>query len=453
MLGFWRHRVLALALAAGTIGVGGLPASADGASVGFTDYPLVSVTGRSVSHDFEPAIRIGPDSTVYTAANYHNTATGARGVELWTAAPGAPFASVGLIPPGLGGLDVDLAVGSTGTLYDATLYSQTPNAPTGSYGIGTGACPAGSLPDPTACYGVQKVDISHTDRPWIAADGPSTVYLSYHDGSQSEQIDVTKSTDAGRTWGKPAEAIVPALRHQANFYNFAGNLVVDPRDHTIYQIFVAGPTPGKGQNQDYNTVYMAVSRDGGQTFADYLVYQAPAGARLDNLWPAATVDASGGVYAGWSDGHDVWIAASTDHGATWAAPFRVSQDGPALQSSVEPWLAAGGTGDVGVAWYGSPAADNMSATATWQVYFAQVRGATSAAPTISQTVVSDHTISTGPLCTEGDACPAGTRTLYDDLGVALDPATGLAAVAYDDASDPTNPYQVVVARQRSGPGL
>lgn len=37
MLGSWRHRVLALALAAGTIGVGGLPASADGASVGFTN--------------------------------------------------------------------------------------------------------------------------------------------------------------------------------------------------------------------------------------------------------------------------------------------------------------------------------------------------------------------------------------------------------------------------------
>lgn len=449
----WRHGAILLGLGLTSLIVGGPPAAAAGAGVGFTTQRLVSFTGAAVSHDFEPAIRIGPDGTAYTAANYHNTATGARGVELWSAAPGAALASVGMIPPVLGGLDVDLAVGSSGSLYDATLYSQTPNAPTGSYGIGTGACPAGSVPaDPAACYGVQKVDISHTDRPWIAADGPSTVYLSYHDGSQSEQIDVAKSTDAGHTWAKPAEAIVPALRNQANFYNFAGNLVVDPRDHTVYQIFVAGPVPGKGQNQDYNTVYMAISRDGGQTFADSLVYQAPAGARLDNLWPVATVDAGGNVYAGWSDGHDVWIAASSDQGVTWAAPFRVSQDGAALQTSVEPWLAAGAPGDVGVAWYGASIADNMSTTATWQVYFAQVRGATTS-PTISQTIVSDQAVLTGPLCTAGNVCSAGTRTLYDDLGLALDPVTGLAVVAYGDAADPANRYQIDVARQSSGPGL
>jgi hypothetical protein len=166
----------------------------------------------------------------------------------------------------------------------------------------------------------------------------------------------------------------------------------------------------------------------------------------------ATVDGGGNVYAGWSDGHDVWIAASTDQGMTWAAPFRVSQDGAALQTSVEPWLAAGASGDVGVAWYGTSAADNMSTTATWQVYFAQMRGATTA-PTISQTIVSDHAVLTGPLCTAGNACPAGTRILYDDLGLALDPATGLAAVAYGDAADPANRYQIDVARQSSGPGL
>lgn len=40
----------------------------------------MSATGTSVSHDFEPAIRVGPDSTVYTATNYHNTATGLAAV-------------------------------------------------------------------------------------------------------------------------------------------------------------------------------------------------------------------------------------------------------------------------------------------------------------------------------------------------------------------------------------
>jgi len=279
--------------------------------------------------------------------------------------------------------------------------------------------------------------------------------LSYHDGSQSGQIDVAKSTDAGHTWSSVAEAVSPQLRNQVSFINLLGNIVVDQNSHTVYQLFVAGTKTAKGPQHDYGTVYMAVSRDGGQTFVDNLVYQGPTGARLNNLWPVAAVDGGGNVYAGWSDGHDVWIASSVDSGMTWGAPVKVSQDvSEGLQTSVEPWLYGGQDGNIAVVWYGSASMDKMDSVATWNVYFAQVRGATSSAPSITQVVASDHPVLQGALCTLDDACPSKTRTLYDDFGVALDPRTGLAAIAYGDASDSTtNPYQIDVAWQTSGPSL
>jgi len=387
-------------------------------------------------------------------ANYLDTSTGTRAVELLSGPFGTPLAADGLLQPPRGGQDVDIAVGSSGNLYDATLYLQSVNNGVGSYGIGAGACPAGSIPTQmSSCYGQQRVDNSHTDRPWIAAYGPSTVYLSYHDGSQSGQIDVAKSTDAGHTWPTVAEAINPSLRHQANFNNMLGNIVVDPSSGTVYQPFVAGTPTHKGGQVNYTAMYMAISHDGGQTFVDTPVYQAPAGARLNNFFPTATVDAGGNVYLGWSDGHDVWLTSSSTQGATWTASVKISQDSASLQTSVEPWIYGGAAGNVAVVWYGSAATDNMAAAATWNVYFAQVRQATTSAPSIGQTVASDHGILSGPLCTQGDACPAGTRTLFDDFQVALDPRTGLAAIAYGDASDATNPYQIAVAQQTGGPGL
>ena len=181
---------IALALAAA---VSAAPVRAT-SSVTFTTQRLVSFSGVAVTRDFEPEIQVGPDGTVYAVANYHDTATGTRAVELWSGPFGTPLAADGLLQPPRGGQDVDIAVGSSGNLYDATLYLQSVNNGVGSYGIGVGACPAGSIPTQmSSCYGQQRVNNSHTDRPWIAADGPSTVYLSYHDGSQSGQIDVAKS--------------------------------------------------------------------------------------------------------------------------------------------------------------------------------------------------------------------------------------------------------------------
>jgi hypothetical protein len=170
----------------------------------------------------------------------------------------------------------------------------------------------------------------------------------------------------------------------------------------------------------------------------------------------ATVDAAGNVYAGWSDTHNVYVAVSTNQGQTWSAPLTISQDGPGLNSSVEPWIAGGQAGNLAVVWYGSSATNNLASNATWNVYYAQVRGLLSGTPAISQQVVTPSPILNGPLCTMGDGCYAAgyIRYVYEDFGVALDPRTGLSAIAYMDCTvDPSNPYHIAVAWQTAGPGL
>jgi hypothetical protein len=430
----------------------------------FSQQELPSFLTTGVSRDFEPAIRVGPDGTVYVASNYHLAGTSTRGVELWSAPFGSPLASDGQIPPAVGGLDVDLAVGSTGNLYDGTLFSQTPMAAVGSLGIGAGVCPAGSIPGAmNACVGTQKVNNTHTDRPWVAADGPSTVYVSFAGGSKASLIEVDRSTDGGMTWQKMGDAISPSLRSQATDNNLHGPIVVDPATHTVYQVFTAGEPGGAShqQNNKYffapeNYVYMGVSHDGGATFTDSLVYHAPTGTALDSFWPMATVDAAGNVYAAWSDTHDVYVAVSTDEGQTWSSPIKISQDGPGLNSSVEPWITGGHAGNLAVVWYGSSATDNLAPDATWNVYYAQVRGLTGSTPSISQQVVTTHSILNGPLCAMGEGCSVigVTRYVYEDFGVALDPRTGLSAIAYMDCTfDPNNPYRIAVAQQTGGPSL
>lgn len=421
----------------------------------FQTQTLASFDTQDVVHDFEPAIKVGaPADTVYVAANYHPVGTATHGVELWAGSFGQTLAADGPLNPPLGGLDVDIALGSTGNLYDATEFSPTPHAKTGAYGIGVGTCPAGSIPTAMAaqCYGQQRDTLTHTDRPWIAADGPTTVYLSYHRSFDAQLIPIQRSTDAGRTWTTVGDAIAPSLRHQATDNNLHGPIVVDPASHTVYQVFVTGPQGTKGQGNPLSYVYMGVSHDGGNTFIDHLVYQSPTGAQLGNFWPVAAVDAGGTIYAGWSDGHDVWVSASLDQGVTWQAPLQVSQDSAALHSSVEPWLAGGAAGHVAVVWYGSSATNNMDSSATWNVYYAGVQASASGSSVLFQSIASPHSILTGALCTRGDDCPAGTRILFDDFGVALS-SKGQAAIAYGDASDPDNPYRIDVTTEMAGPTL
>ena len=68
----------------------------------------------------------------------------------------------------------------------------------------------------------------------------------------------------------------------------------------------------------------------------------------------------------------------------------------------------------------------MGALGRWRVWFAE---SYDGGRTFAQ-VPTTGTVHHGPVCTKGDSCPWVQRQLLDDFGLALDPRTGRAAIAY-----------------------
>ncbi|MEA2609909.1 MAG: hypothetical protein QOJ75_2152, partial [Chloroflexota bacterium] len=227
--------------------------------------------------------------------------------------------------------------------------------------------------------------------------------------------------------------------------NAIGNLAIDPASHTIYQIYSSITTAAEAAcapqlgvvtgTCDYHGVYMAVSTDGGASFIDRTVYLNPdVMASYGHQFTNVSVDAGGNVYAVYGNNHDIYYSWSRDHGTSWSPPAKVNAAPSA--TAIFPWSVAGASGKLDIAWYGSSyydgvtAPDNYPASATWTVYFAQNLKATTAGSPFTQ-VAASPVIHTGGVCESGVTC-TGNRDLYDDFGVAANPLTGLASIVYSD---------------------
>ena len=126
--------------------------------------------------DAEPSIAIAPDGTVWVAAIHMHD-----GTALWRGRFGQIRpAFVGMPDHGLGGFDVALALGP-GTPDNPYIASLVPlTAPVAASRVATTTCPAGMVDaDFRGCTYYPHLAYGRRDRPWLAAFGPSTVYLSY----------------------------------------------------------------------------------------------------------------------------------------------------------------------------------------------------------------------------------------------------------------------------------
>src|SRR5881227_258114 len=198
------------------------------------------------------------------------------------------------------------------------------------------------------------------DREWIAADTNNKVCISYHDAPQG--ITVGCSPNAGLTFTQFATAIDASHAFQIA-ENSIGNLAIDPSSHTIYQTYSAidpsshtiyqtysaittaaetacAPQLGVVAGTcNYHGVYMAVSTDGGATFTDYPVYINPDpmvgyGHQFLNV----SVDSAGNVYSVYTDDHHVYYSFSKDHGQTWSGPYLITTTSG---TQIFPWSTAG----------------------------------------------------------------------------------------------------------------
>jgi len=331
---------------------------------------------------------------------------------------------------GLGGGDEDLAVSPAGAVYASSLWLGSATQST-SFNGGTiwTSNPVSS-------------DLPLVDRQWIAAHGNKELYLTTKqlgaDLNGTVTLFVAKSFDNGLTFTQVSPVTTPEAGVQPGDQ---GNIIVDQNNGNVYTVFI---------DSHGNIVWLARSTDGGVTWILKSVFAAPAGTSLSNIFPVVAIDSASNVYVTFSNGTNVFMAASTDQGATWTVPVRVN-NGSGTKTAIGAWISGGSAGSVDIAWWGTSAGNANDPTAQWNVFSVQSRNATSAVPTFNQTTATP-VIHVGPICNQGLACANSTRKLAEyfatDIGL-----NGESLIVYPDdknSSSPSGAARTFFVKQTGG---
>jgi hypothetical protein len=389
---------------------------------------IVNSTGNVLTADQDVEPRIVHDSL----GNYYVAAIEGvpGGIDVWKSVDsGASFsylgqpdgiqigsAAAGVDGVGLGGGDEDLAVSPAGAVYASSLWLGSATQST-SFNGGTVW-----VSNPVSS------DLPLVDRQWIASHGNKELYLTTKqlgaDLDGTVTLFVAKSFDNGLTFPQVSPVTTPEMGVQPGDQ---GNIIVDQNNGNVYTVFI---------DQHGNIVWLARSTDGGLTWILKQVFAAPAGTNLANIFPVVAIDSASNVYVTFSNGTNVFLAASKDQGATWTTPVRVN-NGAGTKTAIGAWISGGGAGSVDIAWWGTSAGNANDPNAQWNVFAAQSRNATAAVPTITQTAATP-VIHVGPICNQGLACASGTRNLAEyfatDVGL-----NGESLIVYPDDKNTSSP--------------
>jgi len=212
-----------------------------------------------------------------------------------------------------------------------------------------------------------------------------------------------------------------------------------------------------------------------------------------NIFGNVAIDSGGNYYAlfdGTADDNNadtnpyhVYLAVSKDHGQTWSTPIQVDHDANGAGTHVLAHLAVTSPGNVDVVWYGtsatgepngfcgtlvsqSPCTDSAGKpdglapytdtnAPAWNVYLAQSTNALSASPTFKQVAANATPTHYGEICTNGLVCGSSDRSILDYISVAVD-CKGFAHIAYGGntkAQETAGETFVHVANQTGGTAL
>ncbi len=137
--------------------------------------------------------------------------------------------------------------------------------------------------------------------------------------------------------------------------------------------------------------------------------------------------------------YQVYVNVSRDGGRHWGRSVQISHGG----SNAFPWITAGSSGRVGVAWYHANEESEKNdysfdglAHASFDVQVAQSINALAGKPSYDVVTATEHPMKYGPICTAGTACAAtmGDRSLGDYLNIGIDQDGALTVVYVDDTS-------------------
>lgn len=410
----------------------------------------------------------------------------------------------------VGGGDSGLAVDSVNRLYFVDLQGLTDvsNSVTSDQGATWS----------TSCNAANDTGV---DRPWIAAFGdPQSGGALYQTVDEVEQcigscipnlgevgsniVEITRSQDGVLFTPLPAQQIEPDgivsgivtdksggvyIGHTA-LVDAKGNILngSDPNGNSNAVVVVRFPNgfsettsiPLNGQTlcQAQPTLCTteiafkgALDSSGNSTITvgqDFAPIAIDRGGNLYVVWAQAPVNTSTGQVSGSSQ---IYMAVSTNHGATWGTPVQITAATPSLQTNLFPAIAAGDTGRVDVAWYGTPTlgscpsqpCGSSAITAHWSVMMAQtlnavVNGKPNGSPTLATTTISEISNHYGAICTFGISCTTGgDRGLLDFISIAVG-RKGEANVVWADAVNQdqvggTSSALIGFNRQYAGPSL
>jgi hypothetical protein len=227
-------------------------------------------------------------------------------------------------------------------------------------------------------------DAGGLDKNWTVCDNhPQSpffghCYTTFDDSFTGFRLEVSTSTDGGRTWG-------PAVETEGSGTGFGAQPVVQP-DGTVVAPFL-GPGPFSVFNYFIGSFR---STDGGESWSapvtvSEITWHLPPGMRAAPA-PSAEIDRAGNVYVVWHDcrfragcsANDIVLSKSAD-GVHWTTPTRIPID--SVDSGADhfiPGLAvdphtAGAHARLALTYYDYPHADCTAATCELTVGFISSR--------------------------------------------------------------------------------
>ena len=368
-----RRRLVGVLVAAG---LGALPFAIGGPALaakpsGATFNPNLLLQGSS--NTAEPSIR--------TDRFGHSFVIGPTGVpagcKAWRVTHNGSSATyIGQPDHTAGGGDCDWAMGPQET---SSTISPAPTDEDLAYSsLSLANITTGKSDDGGSTFGPPNVysqQVGGDDRMWMAADprlnsgGFADIFMTYHDVSGPEDIQMGVSIDGGFSYVQNAPIInntdVPVGQWQGAGLNVVGagnelgNIVArrTAAGLTLYSIFETPDSATDNTNQaiagtaNYNRVYEAVGTVAVDTappvisWRNYEIYHGPLGARYNRIFPVTAVDNGGRVYAFWTDGNHIDYKADAT-GTGWRASKAPSQiaNPSGVNTALMPWAQASAPG-------------------------------------------------------------------------------------------------------------
>jgi hypothetical protein len=273
-----------------------------------------------------------PDGTLFL------TGYGGPGPRLWQSNDaGATWSPVNVgseADGAIGNSDVDLAVAPDGTLYFAVMsYDRVKNE-----GI---QIAVGSSPDAGAKWSWTRLSASRfCDRPWVEVAPDGTAHVIWNEGSG---VAYALSRDRGGTWQGQ-----PRIHPQGH----SSHLAISATGEIAVRIT---PVSASGNVHHEGVDLVAVSSDGGVSWTKHpapgqraWTFPYPEGDDPMPRWvePLAW-DAAGTLYYLWTNPAGLWLAGSTNRGASWTT-WQLAAGG---ELRYFPYLIARRAGELAATWF------------------------------------------------------------------------------------------------------